>query len=81
MANSTLASKSSCNVVFSTFSTPTRFEEPEWGRPPLGNKQIFSPSGLEGYRETLIKSGVSERAAHLIVNSKRQTSSVNYNLS
>ena len=81
MANSTLASKSSCNVIFLTLCTPMRFEEPEQGRPPLGNKQIFSPSGLEGYRETLIKPSISERAAHLIVNSKRQSSSVNYNSS
>ena len=36
---------------------------------------------LEGYRETLVKSYVSERAANLIVNSKRQSSSVNYNSS
>ena len=84
MANSTLVSKSSCNVIFSTFSTPNvsrRSEGPERGRPPLGNKQIFSTSGLEGYRETLVKSGILERAAHLIVNSKRQSSSVNYNSS
>ena len=84
MANSTLVSKSSCNVIFSTFSTPNisrRSEGPERGRPPLGNKQVFSTSDLEGYRETLVKSGISERAAHLTVNSKRQSSSVNYNSS
>ena len=84
MANSTLVSKSSCNVIFSTFSTPNvsrSSEGLERGRPPLDNKQIFSTSGLEGYRETLVKSGISERAAHLIVNSKRQGSSVNYNSS
>ena len=81
-ANSTVVSKSSCNVIFSIFSTPNvsrRSEGPERGRPPLGNKQIFSTSGLEGYRKTLVKSGISERAAHLIVNSKRQSLSVNYN--
>ena len=45
MANSTLVSKSSCNVIFSTFFTPSvsrRSGEPKRGRPPLGNKQIFS---------------------------------------
>ena len=70
--------------VFSTFSTPNVFrrsEEPERGRPPLGNKQIFSTSGLEVYRKTFVKLSISERAAHLIVNSMRQSSSVNYNLS
>ena len=69
MVNSTPLSKSSCNVIFSTFSTPNvsrRFEGPKSGRLPLGNRQIFSTSGLEGYRETLVKSGISERAAHLI---------------
>ena len=84
MANSTLVSKSSCNVIFSTFSTPNvsrRSEEPERGRPPFGNKQIFNTSDLEDYGETLTKSGISERAAHLIVNSKRQNSSFNYNSS
>ena len=84
MANSTLVSKSSCNVIFSTFSTPNisrRSEEPKRGIPPLGNKQIFSTSGVEGYRETLVKSGISERAAHLVVDSERQRSSVNYNCS
>ena len=45
------------------------------------NKQIFSTSGLEGYRQTLVKLGISERAVHLIVNSKRQSSSVNCNSS
>ena len=82
MANSTLVSKSSSNVIFSTFSTssvPRRSEKPERGRPPLGNKQIFITNGLESYRETLVKSGISERAAHLTVNSKRQSSSVNCN--
>ena len=84
MANLTLASTSSCSVIFSTFSTPNisrRSEGPERGRPPLGNKQIFSTGGLEGYRETLVKSSISELAAHLTVNSKRQSSSVSYNLS
>ena len=84
MENPTLLSKSSCNVVFSTFSTPNvsrRSEEPKRGRPPLGNKEIFSTSGVEGYRETLVKSGISERAAHLVVDSERQRSSVNYNCS
>ena len=38
MANSTQVSKSSCHVIFSTFSTPNvskRSEEHERGRPPL----------------------------------------------
>ena len=83
MVKSTLASKSSCSVIFSTFSTPNisrRSEGPERGRSPLGNKQIFSTGGLESYRETLVKSGISELAADLTVNSKRQSSSVSYNL-
>ena len=71
MANSILVSKSSCNIILSTFSTPNisrRSEEHKRGRPPLGNKQIFSTSGLEGYR---VNPGISERVTHLIVNSKR----------
>ena len=71
MANSILVSKSSCNIISSTFSTPKisrRSEEHKRGRPPLCNKQIFSTSGLEGYR---VRSGISERVTHLIVNSKR----------
>ena len=47
------------------------------GKIPLGNKQIFSTSALEGYRETLVRSAVSERAANLSL-TKRQNSSVNY---
>ena len=71
-----------CHLLnFSTPNVSRRSEGPERGIPPLGNKQIFSTSGLEGYRETLVKSGISERAAHLIVNSKRQSSPVNYNSS
>ena len=37
MENSTLVSKSSCNIIFSTLSAPDvsrRSEEPEKGRPP-----------------------------------------------
>ena len=49
--------------------------------PLTSAKQIFSTSGLEGYRETLVKSSISERAVHLIVNSNGQSSSVNYNWS
>ena len=63
VANAILASKSFCNVILPTFSTPNvsrRSEEPERGRPPPANKQIFSTSGLHGYRETLVKSGISE---------------------
>ena len=70
-ANLTLVSKSSCNVIFSIFSTSNvsrSSEEPERRRPTLSNKQIFSASGLEGYRKTLFKSSISERAAHFIVN-------------
>ena len=50
MANSTLVSKCSCNVIFSTFSTPNLFRrsgKSERGRPPLGNKQILRTSSLE----------------------------------
>ena len=64
---------------FSTSNVSRCSEEPERGRPPFGNKQIFSTGGLEGYRETSDKSDISERTAHLIVNLKRQSSSVNYN--
>ena len=84
MANFTLVSKSPCNVIFSTFSTPNvsgRSDEPERRRPPLCKKETFSTSGLEGYRETLVKSGMSEGAPHLIVNSKIQSLLVNYNSS
>ena len=90
MASSTLVSKSSCNVIFSAFSTPniSRYsEEPERGRATLGmviDKSLalvawkfISTSGLEGYRETLVKSGISKWAAHPIVNSKRQNLLVN----
>ena len=54
MASSTLVSKSSYNIIFSTFSTPIvsrHSEEPERGRPAFGNKQIFGTSGLEGHKE------------------------------
>ena len=84
MANLTLVSKSSCNVIFSTFATPnvlSRSEELKIGRPSLGNKQIISTSDLEGYRETLIKLEILERVVDVIVSSKRQRSSVNYNSS
>ena len=39
--------------------------------------KFISTSGLEGYRETLVKSGISKWAAHPIVNSKRQNLLVN----
>ena len=84
ITNSTLVSKSPCNVIFSTFCTPTVSrcsEETKRGIPNLGNKKIFGNSGLEGYRQTLVKSGILERAACLIVNSKRQSLSINYNFS
>ena len=84
MANLTLVSNFFWNVIFPTFPAPNiaRFsEEPERERPFLGNKKIFSTSCFEGYRETLVKSGISERAAHLVVDSERQRSSVNYNCS
>ena len=53
MESSTLVSKSSCKVIFSTFSTPnvSRYsEELEKRRGQFGKKkQIFSTSWLEGY--------------------------------
>ena len=67
MANSILVSKSSCNITLSTFSTPKisrRSEEHKRGRPTLGNKQIFSTSGLEGYR---VRSGISEQLPILLL--------------
>ena len=66
MANSTPVSKSSCNIIFSTISTPNvlrRSEESKRGRPLLRNKQIFSTRGLEDYRKTSLKSGILERVA------------------
>ena len=60
--NSTLVCKSSYNVIFSTFSAPNvsrHSKVRQKGRPSLGNKQIFSTSGFEDYRETLVKSGIS----------------------
>ena len=73
MVNLTLVSKSSCNVIFSTFATPnvlSRSEELKIGRPSLGNKQIISTSDLEGYRETLIKLEILERVVDVIVRDK-----------
>ena len=57
--------------------SPGVLKDPKGEYHPLGN----TTSGLEGYREYLVKSGISERAAHLIVNSKKQSSPVNYNSS
>ena len=82
MANSTQVSKSSCHVIFSTFSTPNvskRSEEHERGRPPLViNKSLALVAWKVTGKPWL---SISERAVHLIVNSKRQSSSVNCNSS
>ena len=53
--------------------SPGVLKNPKGEDHPLVKKQIFRTTGLEGYRKTLVKSGILERVAHLIVNSKRQS--------
>ena len=70
------------NRETTSFATPTTLSSKLPGADTsINNKQNIKISGLEGFRQRLLATGISERASKLALSTRRQGSLSNYNSS
>ena len=70
------------NRETTSFATPpTSFIKPLGSDTSINNKQNIKISGLDGFRQRLLVTGISERTSKLISSTRRQVSLSNYNSS
>lgn len=84
LAVTTLVSRPLSNVIKSAITSSNLSQpisKPCGGKTPTDPQQNIKVSGLDGYRQNLLKSGVSGNVAELISKSRRESSTANYNSS